>query len=256
MDPRAGPPALGGAVLTSETDYPRAHESARIAIGPTMKLRHDFAIREHVPFESTAWTPSPEASIERKMLERDGAEVARATSIVRYAAHSAFPEHSHERGEEFIVLDGVFADEQGSYPAGSYVRNPPGSRHRPFSEQGCTIFVKLRQFEPGDARHCVVQLERSAAPRAGAPPTLLHRFGSERVWLVRLAAGETMDLDGSDQGAELFVLSGSVTAGADPCTVWTWLRGPRAARRLFSPAGCVFWLKQGHLPRTTQRADA
>jgi hypothetical protein len=30
-------------------------------------------------------------------------------------------------GEEILVLDGVFQDEQGSYPAGSWLRNPAGS---------------------------------------------------------------------------------------------------------------------------------
>lgn len=77
-------------------------------------------------------------------------EVARATSIVRYAPESRFAEHIHELGEEFLVLEGMFSDEHGDYGAGTYVRNPPGSSHSPYTVDGCTIFVKLRQFDPAD----------------------------------------------------------------------------------------------------------
>jgi anti-sigma factor ChrR (cupin superfamily) len=108
-----------------------------------MKIRADYGASELATFESASWVQSPDDGVERKMLERDGDEIARATSIVRYAPGSAFAEHVHDRGEEFFVLAGVFQDEHGDYPAGTYVRNPPGSKHRPFSLNGCTIFVKL-----------------------------------------------------------------------------------------------------------------
>jgi quercetin dioxygenase-like cupin family protein len=217
-----------------------------------MKLRDDLATWAHVPFAHTPFTPSPEAKVARKMLERDGEEVARATSIVRYAPGSAFPEHVHERGEEFIVLDGVFADEHGSYPKHTYVRNPPGSSHRPGSKGGYTIFVKLRQFEPSDTRRCVIELDDAPLLEAGPTHTLLHAFGGERVSLVRLAAGATVDLDSHTLGAEIFVLRGSVHVGAMHCGVWAWLRAPRMTERLHSQIGCVFWLKQGHLPAETK----
>ena len=66
------------------------------------------------------------------MLDRIGDEVARATSIVRYAPGSSFARHEHAKGEEFLVLEGIFSDDSGDYPAGFYVRNPPGSGHTPF----------------------------------------------------------------------------------------------------------------------------
>ena len=84
------------------------------------------------------------------MLDRVGDEVARATSIVRYEPGSQFSAHTHDLGEEFFVLDGIFSDEHGDYPAGTYVRNPPGSSHTPYTVEGCTIFVKLRQFDLED----------------------------------------------------------------------------------------------------------
>ena len=112
---------------------------------------HIFADLTEAAFadtEAMAWLTSPSPGVERKPLDRDGGEVARATSVVRYAAGSRFSPHRHERGEEFLVLDGVFADEHGRYPAGSYVRNPPGSAHAPFSDEGCTILVKVGHLAP------------------------------------------------------------------------------------------------------------
>ena len=108
-----------------------------------MNLNSDFGARAAVHAAQLDWTPSPIPGVDRRMLDRIGDEVARATSIVRYAPHSRFPSHTHGGGEEFLVLDGVFQDEHGDYSAGTYVRNPPTSSHTPGSEPGCTIFVKL-----------------------------------------------------------------------------------------------------------------
>ena len=164
---------------------------------------------------------------------------------MRYAKGSAFAEHSHELGEEFVVLEGIFSDENGSYPAGTYVRNPPGSRHRPFSVDGCIIFVKLRQFQLDDARQCVIPF--ASAPAEHSTSTLLHTFGNERVSLLQLAAGSTWTFDAEERGSELFVLRGHLSVGAEPCGVWTWLRAPGEMPSLRSETGCVLWLKQGHL---------
>lgn len=72
-------------------------------------------------------------------------EFGHTTSIVKYDPGSRFAQHHHPMGEEIFVLQGVFSDESGDYPAGTYLRNPPGSYHSPFSDQGCIIFVKLNQ---------------------------------------------------------------------------------------------------------------
>ena len=119
-----------------------------------MNLNSDFGARAAVHAARRDWTPSPIPGVDRRMLDRVGDEVARATSIVRYAAHSRFAPHTHTGGEEFLVLNGVFQDEQGDYPAGAYVRNPPTSSHTPRSEAGCTIFVKLWQFDRTTGRSC------------------------------------------------------------------------------------------------------
>ena len=123
-----------------------------------MELNADFAQRVVVHSEDLDWQASPMAGVSRRMLDRIGGEVARATSIVRYDPGSKFSPHVHTGGEEFLVLDGVFQDEHGDFPAGSYIRNPPQSRHTPGSEPGCTILVKLWQFDPEDRTHVRIDM--------------------------------------------------------------------------------------------------
>ncbi|MEM7239928.1 MAG: cupin domain-containing protein, partial [Pseudomonadota bacterium] len=129
-----------------------------------MDINADFTERASV-HATTAFVPSPMPGVERRMLDRIGDEVARATTIVRFAPGSAFSPHTHSGGEEYIVLDGVFQDEEGDFPVGSYVRNPPTSAHTPSSSPGCTIFVKLWQFDPDDREHVAVDMN-TARPEA------------------------------------------------------------------------------------------
>src|SRR5690242_18497475 len=117
-----------------------------------MEINAYFSRRVAVHAALLPWVPSPMAGVERRMLDRIGDEVARATSIVRYAAGSRFSPHTHGGGEELLVLDGVFEDEHGAFAAGSYVRNPPTSRHTPGSSAGCILFVKLWQFDRADRK--------------------------------------------------------------------------------------------------------
>ena len=113
-----------------------------------MNIHSDYSKRVVINHHDLPWVQSPESGIERRMLDRLGDEVAKATSIVRYQPGSKFQTHTHEFGEEILVMNGAFSDESGDYPAGTYIMNPPGSSHAPFSESGCTLFVKLRHLGP------------------------------------------------------------------------------------------------------------
>src|SRR6516225_5753747 len=181
-----------------------------------MDLNADFGARAAIHAARLAWTPSPIPGVGRRMLDRIGDEVARATSIVRYAPHSRFPPHTHGGGEEFLVLDGVFQDEHGDYPPGTYVRNPPTSGHTPGSEPGCTIFVKLWQFDPDDRTPVRIETcELSFAPAPDVPGVkfaLLYKDSSERVRLERWAPGINIAVP-IPWGIELLVLDGSFTEG-------------------------------------------
>jgi anti-sigma factor ChrR (cupin superfamily) len=217
-----------------------------------MQLNADFSQRVVVHAGQLPWTPSPIAGVDRRMLDRIGDEVARATSIVRYAPDSHFSAHTHGGGEEFLVLDGVFQDEHGEFPAGSYVRNPPTSHHTPGSAAGCVLFVKLWQFDPEDRTE--VRLDsrrmdfRPAPGRPGAALMPLFADGREEVRLERWAAGAEIAL-AAPGGIEVLVLDGGFDDGSDRFEPQSWLRLPPAAmlRAKAGPTGCEAWVKTGHL---------
>ena len=206
------------------------------------------------------WYASPQRGVQRRLLERIGGEVALATSIVRYAPGSRFAAHGHELGEEFMVLRGVFSDEHGHYPAGTYVRSPPGSAHQPFSDPGCVIFVKLRQMLPGDQARVVLPPKAQAwLPGAGRwEEALLHACGGESVRLLRLAPGCTMPARSCPGGEEVFVLDGAVTIAPGPgqqaLARWSWQRcAGEAQPGLASATGALLWIKRGHLPTARRK---
>ncbi|SLN47082.1 ChrR Cupin-like domain protein [Falsiruegeria litorea R37] len=206
-----------------------------------MRINADFTKRVAVHFDETEWVQSPAAGVERKMLDRIGEEVARATTIVRFAPGSAFAAHTHDGGEEYLVLDGVFQDELGDFPTGMYVRNPPTSSHTPATEPGATILVKLHQFDPDDRTEV-------RQPIAGEGRVDLHRDAVEEVRVERWAAGEAVQVD-ADGGLEVFVLSGSYAEGGETFGKWDWLRVPPkgAFQAAAGPDGAEVWVKSGHL---------
>ena len=225
-----------------------------------MNLNADFATRAAIHAARLEWTPSPIPGVDRRMLDRVGDEVARATSIVRYAPRSRFSPHTHDGGEEFLVLDGVFQDEQGEYPAGTYVRNPPTSRHTPGSEPGCTLFVKLWQFDPDDRTRLRIDTGALSFTRAaglsGVERASLFESASERVRLEHWAPGTVVDVP-APGGIELLVLSGGFTEGGEEFARHSWLRIPAGARLCASaaPSGCILWAKSDHLAGTPRLPD-
>lgn len=217
----------------------------------SLHLNADLAKPAIVDGGALPWHRSPAAGVERRYLERLGGEAARATSIVSYAPGSRFAPHTHPQGEELLVLQGCFSDEHGDYPAGSYVRNPPGSTHAPFSDGGCVIFVKLCHMPTHEAgrvvRHAAHHAWRPSGP--GREEALLHRQGSARVSLQRCEANApTLCWAG---GVELLVLAGALReVGEDgaACGPWTWMRMPRSQQRMFQASeGALLWVAQGHI---------
>jgi len=219
-----------------------------------MELNADFSRRVAVHATQLPWTPSPIAGVERRMLDRIGEEVARATSIVRYAPRSRFSAHTHGGGEEFLVLDGVFQDEHGDFPAGSYIRNPPTSSHTPGSPGGCTIFVKLWQFDPDDRTHVRIDTARvpyiAAPERPGVELMPLFQDRRESVRLERWAPHAEIVLP-APTGLELLVLGGGFSEEEESFEPQSWLRLPTGAtlRARVCAGGCRVWVKTGHLAR-------
>ena len=217
-----------------------------------MDINADFSLRVVMHGATMPWVDSPVVGVQRRMLDRIGDEVARATSIVRYAPGSKFSAHTHNGGEEFIVLDGVFQDEAGDYPVGSYVRNPPTSRHMPGSELGCVIFVKLWQFAQDDLTHVIVDMNKMGkiddSTRPGIAVTPLFEDERETVHLEHWQPGACVHLDCTD-GAELLVLAGDFTDNGDRLDAMSWMRLPRGGRLAATAGnqGTRVWIKQRHL---------
>jgi hypothetical protein len=217
-----------------------------------MQVNADFTQRVVVHGAQLEWQASPMAGVHRRMLDRIGDEVARATSIVRYAPDSKFSPHVHSGGEEFVVLEGVFQDEHGDYPAGAYIRNPPASRHTPGSAPGCVILVKLWQFDLADRTHVRTHIDKigSLADRArpGVMVTPLYEDDRERVRVETWRAGATVMLEAAG-GAEVFVLDGGFEEQGDALVRWSWLRVPvgGVVHAVSGAAGARVWVKTGHL---------
>ena len=226
-----------------------------------MELNADFSKRTAVHAAGLAWVPSPMAGVERRMLDRIGDEVARATSIVRYAPSSRFSPHTHGGGEEFLVLEGVFSDEHGDFPAGSYIRNPPTSRHTPRSEPGCVLFVKLWQFDLDDRTAVRIDIAGQAfvpaAGRDGVTILTLFQDPRETVRLERWGAGAAVGLV-LDGGGELLVTRGGFDEGGERFAAQSWLRLPPGATlaAIAGPDGCEVWIKTGHLAHPIARPPA
>jgi anti-sigma factor ChrR (cupin superfamily) len=201
---------------------------------PGLQINTDFSRRVVVPPPGPeTWVPSPEAGVHRHRLDRSGDEVARATSIVRYDPGSRFAAQTHGGGEEFLVLEGTFCDEFGDYPTGTYVRNPPGSRHAPFSPGGCTIFVKLWQFARGDDAHVVIDTRRHAwepGPTTGLEIMRLHDCAGVITCLVRAAPHARFDAHAHPGGEEMLVLDGLFGDDDGTYPTGTWLRSPCGSR--------------------------
>ncbi|MCX5954662.1 MAG: cupin domain-containing protein [Cyanobacteria bacterium] len=223
-----------------------------------MDLHADLHQRVVLDTAALPWRPSPLAGVERRMLDRRGAELARATSIVRYAPGSRFERHSHGGGEEILVLEGTCCDENGNYPAGTYLRNPVGTSHAPFSKAGCTILVKLQQMHSADQQRLVIDTVNGAwlpGQVKGLEVMPLHGFGSEHVALVRWAPGTRFQPHAHRGGEEILVLEGVFQDEYGTYSAGSWLRNPPGSvHRPWSEAGCTIWVKTGHLP-TTLAAD-
>lgn len=220
-----------------------------------LQLHADRSKPALIHADALLWLDSPQQGVQRKMLERAGGEVAVASSIVRYAPRSRFAHHTHALGEEFLVLSGTFSDEHGHYPAGSYVRNPPGSGHSPFSGEGCVIYVKLRQMAPSQDRRVVLTPEEMPWAPDGCDPecqqALLYADSVETVHLLRLGVGCTIPARSVPGGEELLVIDGAVSMveTGHRLDKWSWMRQPIPMQpSLHSVSGALLWVKRGHLP--------
>ena len=216
-----------------------------------MLINADFSCRAALAPEHYQWVQSPQNGVERVMLDRVGAEKARATSIVRYAPESNFPHHLHPGGEEILVLSGTFSADNSDYPAGWYLRNPPTSGHQPYSHEGAVIFVKLWQMTVDETRHVAIDTNDADnwQEQGGREVCYLYSDTKEQVSLQRIDAGEALFTGIIVGGAELLVLEGTLIEAGQSYQRGSWIRLPVDATSQITAGenGATVYLKTGHL---------
>lgn len=223
-----------------------------------MFVNADFTRRAALAFEDYQWVDSPQHGVERVMLDRIGAEKARATSIVRYAPDSHFPHHLHPGGEEILVLSGTFSADNIDYPTGWYLRNPPTSGHKPYSIEGAVIFVKLWQMATDEQQHVAINTNDDKNWQSQGDRQICSLFSNanEQVSLQRLTANQPLFEAVIVGGAELLVLRGELIENGKTYKRGSWLRFPVDTLPQISAGlkGVTIYLKTGHLAQI-ERTD-
>jgi anti-sigma factor ChrR (cupin superfamily) len=218
---------------------------------PHITLNADLSQRCVVNSQTLDWVASPAAGVSRRLLERDGGEVARATSVVRYAAGARFDAHTHGGGEEILVLEGTLQDEHGVYGPGTYIKNPVGSVHAPFTVEGCTLWVKLRHLDPRDSERVVIDSRHSTwlpGMVEGLKVLPLNTFETQNTAFVRWAPQTFFNPHRHWGGEEIFVVEGVFSDEHGDYPTGSWLRSPHMSQHQpFSREGCLILVKTGHL---------
>lgn len=216
----------------------------------SLSLNMDFSKVACIKPADQKWVNSPADGVSRVHLERAAEESGHVTSFVTFAPNSYFPQHAHPNGEEVFVLEGVFSDEHGDYPAGSYLRNPPGSGHTPFTKQGCKLFVKLDQFNKDDTEHVVIRPDQQQWQQGigGLKVLALHQHNTESAALVAWPKNEKFQPHSHFGGEEIVVISGTFIDEYDSYPAGTWLRSPHLSKHFPRvEEETLIYVKTGHL---------
>jgi len=213
-------------------------------------INMDFTQVAYLLTGDQKWEKSPADGVSRIPLEREETESGHTTSFVKFEPNSFFPAHTHPHGEEIYVLEGIFSDENGDYPAGTYIRNPPGSHHKPFTREGCTLFVKLDQFQPDDEKHVVVRADEQnwQSGIGNLKITSLHSHNGENTALVWWPENEVFQPHTHFGGEEVVVIKGSFIDEHGTYPAGSWIRSPHMSKHFpHVKEETLILVKVGHL---------
>jgi len=213
-------------------------------------LNMNFTEKVFINTQLQAWVASPHKGVWRKPLAREDAERGHATSIVKFDPGASFNQHDHPLGEEILVLSGTFSDHTGDYHAGTYFRNPEGFKHAPFSEEGCTLLVKLHQFQLGDNKHLVIDTKKTSWSKGMGNLMVmpLHNFEGESTALVKWPKGERFQPHQHFGGEEIFVLNGEFIDEHGRYPAGSWIRSPHMSSHYpYVEQETLILVKVGHL---------
>ena len=216
-------------------------------------LNQDFNQRVVINTLIEKWHTSPSSGVERLYLERDNmGEFAKASSIVIFHPGSKFDHHAHDNGEEILVLEGTFSDQNGDYPKGTYIRNPHNTAHIPYSTDGCKIFVKLRQFRNGDNATVVKNTSDGQWLQGlvdGLKVMPLHEYDTEHAAMVKWDPNTKFSAHKHWGGEEIFVVDGTFYDQFGSYPKGTWIRSPHLSdhKPFTKDEGALIFVKTGHL---------
>ena len=217
-------------------------------------INADLTKRVTVDTNSIPWEESPSGTVWRKPLYRKDGEFGAVTSIVKYDAGGKFRTHTHPQGEEILVLSGEFCDDHGRYPAGTYLLNPDGTQHAPYSDQGCILFVRLRQYDGKDRLQTLIDTNQSEwHPGIIDGLTVLPLYSQanypENMALVRWQPNTYFHEHTHPGGEEILVLDGTFEDEYGVYPQGTWIRGPHMSlHKPYSREGCTIYVRVGGLP--------
>ena len=216
-------------------------------------VNSDLSQQVVIDTQSMPWQSSPSGTVWRKPLYREGGEFGPVTSLVRYQAGGKFRSHAHPQGEEILVLAGEFCDDHGRYPQGSYLLNPDGSQHAPYSDHGCTLLVRLRQYAGHDRPQ--IKLDTTQAHwRQGMVEglTVLPLYAqanyTENMALVHWQPETYFARHNHPVGEEIFVIEGTFEDEHGVYPQGSWIRSPHMSTHTpFSRQGCLIYVRVGGL---------
>jgi anti-sigma factor ChrR (cupin superfamily) len=149
----------------------------------------------------------------------------------------------------------VFQDEHGDYPEGTYLRNPAGSKHMPFSRLGCTIFVKLGRFMKDDTAQKNLQTSQQKwlpqKTNPGIKEMLLHSHQGEKTLFIKVSPNTEFEWCHKGKGEEILIINGELHEGQHIYPKGTWLRfGEGGLRKRYTKSNeTILFMKTGHLVR-------
>lgn len=207
-------------------------------------LNSNMSIAAVVYSGAMDWQSSPSATVSRKRFHLVGpAETGQVTSLVQYDPGASFPAHAHPGGEEILVLKGTFSDETGDWPIGSYLLNPEGFIHAPYSKAGCLLLVKLRQYAGSQTVRLALDSVKTAEID-GVNVKLLHSNPIEKTMVAKLHDGQVITRK-CEGGCEGFVLTGNVNVNDAKLNPYDWFRFPDGDDITVISHGCSLYLKFG-----------
>lgn len=92
------------------------------------------------------WQPTGHPGIERSLYRNN--ESGGRSSVVRLAAGSRFPRHTHHGTEEVVVLAGKVSIGGAELSEGDYLFTEPGEEHDVVALSDAVIFVSSQKATP------------------------------------------------------------------------------------------------------------